>query len=155
MNLTPNKSSGLLYTIQSELSNLLKITPSVDIVSESERYVIYADMPGVDPEEVSISLDNNILTIEGERKKEDKEESAGYHLLESFKGKFYRQFTLPGSILADEVEAEYDNGVLKLTVPKIKQDAIKKIQIQNRHFAKEESAKEDDDSSDDNWRSLS
>ncbi len=92
--------------------------PSVDIKDEDKRYVIAADIPGVDPKDIEVSMDNDVLTIKGERKTEKKDEDNGYRRIECSYGSFYRRFSLPESVDSDKVIAKGKNGVLEITVPK-------------------------------------
>lgn len=92
--------------------------PSVDIVEEDKQFVINADIPGVDPKDIEVSMENNMLTIKGERKTEKKEEKNGYHRTECSRGVFYRRLTLPESADPDKITAKGKNGVLKITLGK-------------------------------------
>ena len=92
--------------------------PSVDIKEDDEKFQIYADVPGVDPKDIDVSMENGILTIKGERETESKEEKEGYKRVERSKGSFYRRFSLPDSADADKINAKSQNGVLEITIPK-------------------------------------
>lgn len=94
--------------------------PSVDIKEEEKQYVINADIPGVDPKDIEVSIDNGRLSIKGERKEEKKESKEGYERSECSHGIFYRSFTLPESADPDKVNAKGKNGVLTITVGKNK-----------------------------------
>jgi len=83
----------------------------------------------VKPEDVEITLNNNVLTIRGETRMEEEKEDRNYHLRERRVGAFVRSITLPSSINADAIEAHYDNGVLKLRLPKAEEAKPKHIQI--------------------------
>lgn len=103
----------------------------MDIYETPDSYEIEAAMPGIKPEDVDITLNNNALTIRGETKVEEEKEDKSYHLRERRAGAFLRSITLPSSINADAIEARYDNGVLKLRLPKAEEAKSKHIQIQN------------------------
>lgn len=92
--------------------------PSVDIVEEDKQFVISADIPGVDPRDIEVSVENDMLTIKGERETEKKEEKNGYHRTECSRGVFYRRLTLPESADPDKITAKGKNGVLKITLGK-------------------------------------
>lgn len=92
--------------------------PSVDIVEEDKQFVISADIPGVDPKDIEVSMENGMLTIKGERETEKKEEKNGYFRTECSRGIFYRRLTLPESADPDKITAKGKNGVLKITLGK-------------------------------------
>jgi HSP20 family protein len=101
-------------------------------VSETEdAYELEASLPGVKPEDVEITLTNNTLTISGETKAEEEKEDRTFHMRERRYGSFVRSLTLPSAINPDAVEAHFENGVLKLRVPKAEEAKPKRIQIQD------------------------
>lgn len=104
--------------------------PSVDIEEAEDKYVIKADLPGVEKEDIEVKLENNVLSIRGEKKTE-KETGKGTkrHRTERFHGTFARSFTLPETVKADEVDASYKDGVLLLTIPKEEESKPKSIDI--------------------------
>jgi HSP20 family protein len=106
------------------------LVPAIESHVEKDTLVIKADLPGIDPKEVSISVTGNQLTIEGERKREEKKEEKDYSYREVAYGKFSRTMTLPEGVDADKVKASYKNGVLEITMPAPKQVTGKKIQIE-------------------------
>jgi len=103
--------------------------PAVDIYEDSNNLVLKADLPGVDPKDVEIKVENGTLYLSGERKfeKEVKEES--YHRVERSYGAFSRSFSLPNSIDSDKVVAEYKDGQLILTMPKREEAKPKTIKV--------------------------
>lgn len=103
---------------------------SMDIYETEDAYEIEAALPGLKPEGVEITLNNNVLTIRGETKMEEEKEDRNYHLRERRYGAFVRSITLPSSINADAIEAHYDNGVLKLRLPKAEEAKPKRSQVQ-------------------------
>jgi HSP20 family protein len=104
--------------------------PAIESHVENGNLVVKADLPGIDPKEISISVTGNQLTIEGERKEEEKKEEKDYVYRELSYGKFSRTMELPAGVDADKVKAEYKDGVLKVTMPAPKESAAKKIQIE-------------------------
>jgi HSP20 family protein len=92
--------------------------PSVDITENEEAFVLHADIPGVKPDDIEVSMDNGVLTIKGERKTEDKTEKENFRRVERQYGMFYRRFTLPDTANAEKIEAHSEHGVLKVTIPK-------------------------------------
>jgi HSP20 family protein len=104
--------------------------PALESHIENGNLIVKADLPGIDPKDVSISVTGNQLTIEGERKHEKKEEEKGYHYREFTYGKFARTMTLPEGVEADKVKATYKDGVLRMTMPAPKEMTPKRIQIE-------------------------
>ena len=93
-------------------------SPAVDIYETENEIILTAEIPGLDEKDIEIKIEDNTLTLRGERKfsKETKEEN--YHRLERAYGTFFRAFTLPNSVEADSIQAEHENGVLRITMPK-------------------------------------
>lgn len=101
--------------------------PSVDIIEEDKQFVISADIPGVDPKDIEVSMEDGMLNIKGERKTEKKEDKNGYHRAECSRGIFYRRLTLPESADPDKISAKGKNGVLKITLGKRAASKPKKL----------------------------
>ena len=94
-------------------------TPAVDIREDAERFVITADVPGIDPEDIEVTMENGVLTIKGERKLEARGEGDnGYRRVERVYGSFYRRFTLPDTADAEAISASGRHGVLEVAIPK-------------------------------------
>lgn len=92
--------------------------PAVDIKEEADRFVIMADLPGVDPGDIEITMENGVLSIKGERKSEIRDEKEGYKRVERVSGTFYRRFSLPDSADAERIAAKGKDGVLEVSLPK-------------------------------------
>jgi HSP20 family protein len=105
--------------------------PQVDIKEESDRFVILADLPGIDPQEVEVLMDKGILSIKGERKSELAEHNERYSRVERRYGSFHRRFALPDSADPDGVAAAGHNGVLEITIPKRPETTPRRIQVGN------------------------
>lgn len=103
--------------------------PRVDIKEESDRFVVIADLPGVIKEDIQISLEQNILTLKGERHFEKAEHKTGYTRRERVEGKFYRRFSLPQTADDAKISAKYTHGVLEIVIPKKEPAVGKKIEI--------------------------
>ena len=103
--------------------------PLVDIKEEAERFVIYADLPGIDPQDVEVLMDKGILTIKGERKGETSEQTERYSRVERRYGSFHRRFALPDSADPDGIAASGRNGVLVITIPKRPETKPRRIQV--------------------------
>lgn len=95
--------------------------PKVDIKEEQHEFVVYADIPGVDPKEIEIEMEGNTLTLKGERKEEKEEKGKNYYRIERLSGKFYRQFTLPETVDGNKISAQAKQGVLSIHIPKATQ----------------------------------
>ena len=104
-------------------------TPSVDIKEEAERFVIHADVPGVDPKDIEISMEDGVLTLSGERKSETREEKDGWKRVERHSGRFLRRFSLPEGTDAEGISAQGSQGVLEIVIPKVAKVAPKKITV--------------------------
>lgn len=102
---------------------------ALDVSENDDAFMVEAALPGIDPDELDITLEDNILTIQGETKAEREVEESRYHLRERRFGRFSRSLQLPTAINADAVEAEYKNGVLTLTIPKAEEVKPKRIAI--------------------------
>jgi len=103
--------------------------PAMDLVETGEHFVLKADLPGITENDVNIEVENNILTVSGERKTEHEEKHEGYYRLERATGAFARSLTLPEGIDAEAVSATFDNGVLEKRIPKPIQAQPRKVQI--------------------------
>ncbi|TAN03919.1 MAG: Hsp20/alpha crystallin family protein [Rhodanobacteraceae bacterium] len=103
--------------------------PRVDIREEDKRFVIEADIPGVDPKAIEISMDKGVLSLEGERKSEHKAEDGKFTRVERVHGVFHRRFALPDSADADGIRATGKHGVLEIEIPKRPEAAPRKIEI--------------------------
>ncbi len=103
--------------------------PAVDIKEEPNRFVLFADIPGVDPKDIEVHMENGMLTIKGERKSESKEEQAGYKRIERVYGTFYRRFSLPDTADAERIEARASNGVLEISIPKHEKVQPRRISV--------------------------
>jgi len=103
--------------------------PRVDIREEDKRFVIFADVPGVDPREIEIHMDKGILTLKGERQSEAGESGGQFTRVERSHGTFYRRFALPDSADADGITASGRHGVLEISIPKKPETTPRRIEI--------------------------
>lgn len=103
--------------------------PSVDIYENNDHIVLEAELPGMSPDDVNISIENNVLTLHGERRFEKKDERDNFHRVERSYGSFTRSFTLPPTVSSENVEANFDNGVLRLTLAKREEAKPRRIEI--------------------------
>jgi len=103
--------------------------PAVDIYEQDNNIVLKAELPGVDPKDVDIQLENNTLTLRGERKLDKEVKKENYHRVERAYGTFTRSFTLPAVVDQGSIKAEFKDGVLRVTLPKREEAKPKQIQI--------------------------
>lgn len=103
--------------------------PAVDIKETDAAFEIHADIPGVDPNDINVHMEDGILTIKGERQSESKEEHEGYKRIERSRGSFYRRFSLPDTADADRISAKSNNNVLETTIPKQEKVQARKISV--------------------------
>ena len=103
--------------------------PRVDVEETDKEIVVKADLPGVDPKNVEITVENGMLMVRGEKKEEKEEKKKGYHRLERFAGSFYRAIQLPPGADAEKVSATSANGVVTIAIPKKPEAQPKKIAV--------------------------
>jgi HSP20 family protein len=103
--------------------------PAVDVVEDENAYIVKAAMPGVKPEDVEVTLQNNVLTLKGAAKADKEINEEHYHLRERRYGSFMRSLTLPASVKAEQIEAKHEDGVLTVRLPKTEEDKPKKIAV--------------------------
>jgi HSP20 family protein len=103
--------------------------PRVDVREERERFVIQADVPGVEPKDIEIHMEKGVLTIKGERKAEPKEETSQFTRIERAHGTFHRRFALPDSANAEGITASGKNGVLEIVIPKRPETTARRISV--------------------------
>ena len=103
--------------------------PRVDIKEEANRFVIYADLPGIDPQDIEVQMDKGILSIRGERRSESTTETERFSRVERRYGSFHRRFALPDSADPEGVAASGRNGVLEITIPKRPETTPRRIQV--------------------------
>jgi HSP20 family protein len=103
--------------------------PAMDLVETADDFVLRADLPGMSQDDVKIELEDNVLTVSGERKSEHETKGEGYHRVERAFGSFSRSLTLPKGVDADAVKASFDNGVLEIHVPKPEERKPRRIEI--------------------------
>lgn len=103
--------------------------PAVDIKEEDSDFVIVADIPGVDPKDIEVHMENGILTIKGEKESEKKDEREGYKRVERTFGSFYRRFSLPDTADPDRITAKSNHGVLEVRIAKQEKVQPRKISV--------------------------
>ncbi|HEB77049.1 MAG TPA: Hsp20/alpha crystallin family protein [Methylothermaceae bacterium] len=118
-----------LFRGEGEAPATVEWAPAVDIKEEADRYIVQADLPGIKPEDIEVTLEKGVLTIKGHRETEAKEEKENYKRIERFYGSFFRRFTLPETVDEEKIEAKYENGVLTVVIPKKPEVQPKKIPV--------------------------
>lgn len=114
-----------LYSPQSEDTFI----PSLEVKEKKDKFIVKAELPGMEKEDVNVSIDGNLLTIRGERKQEKEEKEEGFYRSEIRYGSFQRTIELTNEVDRENVKAAYKNGVLKLTLPKSKEAKTKQIEV--------------------------
>jgi len=104
-------------------------TPSVDIYETENEIVLTAEVPGIDEKDIDIKIENNTLSLQGERKFEKETKEENYHRIERSYGSFFRSFTIPHNVDQDKIEAEHESGVLRILMPKKPETKPKKIKV--------------------------
>ena len=103
--------------------------PAVDIVENENEYTVNVELPGVNKDDVKITVANDVLTVRGEKKMEKETKDRNYRRTERTYGSFQRSFTLPTHVKSDKIEANYNNGVLTITLPKVEEAKPKEIEV--------------------------
>ena len=103
--------------------------PAVDIYEDERKIVLKVDVPGMQEKDLDVSVENNTLTVKGERKFEKEEKEENFHRIERRYGSFFRAFTLPTTVEAENIDAKYENGVLKLELKKKPEAQPKQIKV--------------------------
>jgi len=103
--------------------------PAVDIKEEDDRYVLYADVPGVEPKDIDVTMEDGMLTIRGNRESETRDERLGYSRVERMSGSFYRRFSLPDTANPEGINATGKKGVLEIVIPKQEKAQPRKITV--------------------------
>ncbi len=104
--------------------------PHVDVREEAERFVVAADLPGVEGKDIEVTADKGVLTIRGERHSQSKTSADGFERVERATGSFLRRFSLPESADAEAIKARHVNGVLEVSIPKRPQEQPRRISVQ-------------------------
>lgn len=114
-----------------------RLVPPMDVIEKDDHFAIRMDIPGVKDEDVSCEVENDTLTVSGERREESEEREGGAYRLERSFGRFSRRFDLPRGIDPDQIEGSVEGGVLELRIPKPEQPSPRRIQIGRREGQRE------------------
>ena len=144
MELMPRRSFGGLTSLRREMDDLWnrffsdfpvlrrhegEWAPSVDVSEDKESFIVQAELPGVDQKDVNVTVSGNLLTVKGEKRKEEEKKDEHHHSVERYYGSFQRSFQLPANVQTDKIEATFDKGILKVTLPKTEEAKKKEIEI--------------------------
>ncbi len=133
-----DRAFGNGFTLDSGFNGDRGWVPPMDVVETDSEVLCHLEVPGMKPEDIEISVRDNMLTISGEKKLETTEEKeGGYRSVERRYGRFERSFTLPRSIDANAVTARHENGVLTLVLPKVEESRPRRIQIEGTQAPRE------------------
>ena len=103
--------------------------PHVDLSESEDLYEVKAELPGMKKEDIKVEVHDNVLTLTGEKKQEEKSDKKNYHRIERSYGKFERSFRLPKKVKAEEIKARYKNGILTIDIPKVEEMKPKEITV--------------------------
>jgi HSP20 family protein len=112
-----------------EAANFRRWVPAMDLVETDDHFVLRADLPGMSEDDVSIELEDNVLTVSGERNSEQEERREGYHRVERASGRFSRTLTLPEGVDPGAIQASFDRGVLEVRIPKPEERRPRRVAI--------------------------
>jgi HSP20 family protein len=120
---------ALINRLQEAAARDASWTPAVDIHEESARFIVRADLPGVKPADINVTAEKGVLTLRGERSLEKREADDHYSRVERVSGKFVRTFTLPENVASEQITAQFKDGVLELTIPKVAKAEPRRIEV--------------------------
>jgi HSP20 family protein len=103
--------------------------PTVDIIENDHNLIVKAELPGIEAKDVTVLVDNNVLTLRGERHTEKEVKKENYHRMERAFGTFYRAFVLPAFLDGENIKAEFKNGLLTVTIPKREKDKTRAVEV--------------------------
>ena len=125
-----DRLAGRPAASEDEVSAVANWAPAIDIREEDKQFVLHADLPGVDPSQIEVTLDNGVLTLRGRRELTGRDERAGYRRVERVSGEFFRRFALPDTADSNAVKARCTHGVLEVLIPKQAQVLPRRIEVE-------------------------
>ena len=105
------------------------LSPRVDIIDKANEFLVKAEIPGIDKKDLDIEIGDDYITLRGEKKEAEEHKEEDYYYKESFHGKFLREIALPEKVKSDAAKATYENGILKISIPKAEESKAKKIEV--------------------------
>jgi HSP20 family protein len=145
MNLVPWRTSRELTSMRREMERLWdrffsetplanpfleEWQPKADITETKDAIVVKAELPGMEPKDIEVTISGDILTIKGEKEKEEEKKDEKYHYTERYRGSFERSFRIPAEIQEDKIEASFDKGILTVTLAKTAEAKTKEIKVE-------------------------
>ena len=127
----PGGSTARRFAHSSTEQPVADWVPAVDIVEEKDRFVLRADVPGVDPANIDVSMDAGVLAVSGDRQAEDSADESRLRRVERSSGRFHRRFTLPKTVDADNITAKSLNGILEVSIPKLAEVQARRIAVES------------------------
>jgi len=124
-----NELFGQSFDAPRETPTLRAWAPPIDVYEDESSFLIKVELPEINRDDVKVSLNENVLSISGERRVENEEKRENYHRVERTYGQFYRSFTLPQNVNVDAINAQFKDGVLRLTLPKKEEAKPKQIEV--------------------------
>jgi HSP20 family protein len=127
-----NRMNSLFGNLNNESDSPLttgSFVPAVDVYEDEKKVVLKLEVPGIEEKDLDVRVENNTLTVKGERKFEQEEKEENFHRIERRYGSFYRSFTLPSTVDTENVDAKYENGVLKVELKKKPEAQPKQIKV--------------------------
>ena len=106
-------------------------TPAADLYETNDEFVLEMEMPGFHKDDLQVTVERGILTVSGQRREQEREENVTYHVRERSYDRFSRSFSLPQSVNADHVDAEYNNGILRVRLPKLAEAKPRQITVKS------------------------
>lgn len=122
-------SARLLAGDEEQSAELGSWAPAIDVKEEESRFLIHADVPGVDADDLEITMEDGILSVQGHRQTSTESDDNGWHRVERVSGRFHRRLALPDTADAEGIKAEYNNGVLEIEVPKQTKSLPRRIKV--------------------------
>ena len=120
---------ALINRLQEAAARDASWTPAVDIHEEAGRFIVRADLPGVKPTDINVTAEKGVLTLRGERSFEKRDADGHYSRVERVSGKFVRNFTLPENVASEQITAQFKDGVLELSIPKVAKAEPRRIEV--------------------------
>jgi len=124
-----NRMLSTLWGDNRELDSFQGWYPAVDIAETKDDFVVKVEVPGMSKDDLKIKMQENVLTVQGEKKQESESKDQNYHRIERSFGSFCRSFRLPSMVKADKIEANYKDGILSIKLPKAEEAKSKEIEI--------------------------
>lgn len=124
-----NEMNRLFTNFWNDEPSTMNWSPSVDIAEGKDEFTVKVELPGIDKKDVKVTVQDNVLIIQGEKKQESETTEKNYHRIERSFGSFARSFRLPSLVKAEKIEAQYKDGILTIVLPKSEEAKAKEIEV--------------------------